>query len=174
MFYDTYVKLCSQKGISPTKAAEEIGISRATPTTWKKRGLTPQGETLNKIASYFDVSIDYLIGIADFDTASTMLENEINTHLESASMLRKNQWDTCLKNIMGLKQALIRGVQGSHTLYQIDFIIDQAIDLRECVTPKERHNFLTILGDIEKILLDNDICSFSLQEKIRIAKEKLL
>ncbi len=79
MFYDTYIKLCSQKGISPTKAAEEIGISRATPTTWKKRKLTPQGDTLNKIANYFGVTIDHLIGVADFDTASTVLEEDMNT-----------------------------------------------------------------------------------------------
>lgn len=62
MFYDLYLELCKEKGVTPTRAAIEIGISKATPTTWKKRGLTPQGETLNKIANYFDVSTDYLLG----------------------------------------------------------------------------------------------------------------
>ncbi len=61
VFYDLYLKLCKSKNVSPTRAAIEIGISKATPTTWKKRGLTPQGETLNKIASYFGVSVDYLL-----------------------------------------------------------------------------------------------------------------
>ena len=62
MFYDLYLELCKEKGVTPTRAAIEIGISKATPSTWKKRGLTPQGETLNKIANYFDVSTDYLLG----------------------------------------------------------------------------------------------------------------
>lgn len=63
MFYDLYIELCERKNVTPTRAAVEMGISKATPTTWKKRGLTPQGETLNKIANYFDVSTDYLLGI---------------------------------------------------------------------------------------------------------------
>lgn len=62
MFYDVFVSLCNKKGVAPTRAAMDIGLSKSTPTTWKKRGLTPQGETLNKIAAYFDVSIDYLLG----------------------------------------------------------------------------------------------------------------
>ena len=63
MFYDLYIELCEKKNVTPTRAAVEMGISKATPTTWKKRGLTPQGETLNKIANYFGVSTDYLFGI---------------------------------------------------------------------------------------------------------------
>lgn len=62
MFYDTYLALCQRKNVSPTRAALEIGLSKSTPTTWKKRGLTPQGETLNKIAAYFGVSVGYLLG----------------------------------------------------------------------------------------------------------------
>lgn len=61
MFYDIYLELCKRKNVSPTRAALEMGLSKATPTTWKKRGLTPQGETLNKIAAYFDVTTDYLL-----------------------------------------------------------------------------------------------------------------
>ncbi len=63
MFYDLYIELCEKKNVTPTRAAVEMGISKATPTTWKKRGLTPQGETLNKISNYFGVSTDYLLGI---------------------------------------------------------------------------------------------------------------
>lgn len=61
MFYDLYLDLCKKNNISPTRAALEIGVSKSTPTTWKKRGLTPQGETLAKIADYFGVTTDYLL-----------------------------------------------------------------------------------------------------------------
>ena len=71
MFYDTFAALCKAKKISVTKAAMEIGLSKATPTSWKKRGLTPQGETLTKIAEYFGVSVGYLLG-AETEKASTM------------------------------------------------------------------------------------------------------
>lgn len=62
MFYDRFRQLCERKGISCNKAALEIGLSNATPTKWKKTGATPVGETLDKIAAYFDVSTDYLLG----------------------------------------------------------------------------------------------------------------
>lgn len=71
MFYDIYLDLCEQKKVSPTRAALEMGLSKATPTTWKKRGLTPQGETLNKIAAYFNVSADYLLGTGNKSSEKT-------------------------------------------------------------------------------------------------------
>jgi transcriptional regulator with XRE-family HTH domain len=61
MFYDRFKQLCDEKGISCNKAALEIGLSNATPTKWKKTGATPGGKTLDKIAAYFNVSVDYLL-----------------------------------------------------------------------------------------------------------------
>lgn len=62
MFYDRFKQLCDKKGVSCNKAAMEIGLSNATPTKWKKTGATPSGDTLDKIAAYFGVSADYLLG----------------------------------------------------------------------------------------------------------------
>lgn len=71
MFYDRFKALCESKGVSCSKAAEEIGLSNATPTCWKKRGLTPSGETLTRIAEYFGVSTDYLLhGISGYQAHS--------------------------------------------------------------------------------------------------------
>ena len=62
MFFDVYFDLCKRKGVSCKKAAEDIGLSNSITTKWKKTGATPGGETLTKIANYFGVSIDYLLG----------------------------------------------------------------------------------------------------------------
>lgn len=62
MFYDLFCILCKQKGVSPTRAALDIGLSKSTPTTWKKKGTTPQAAQLQKIADYFDVTVGYLLG----------------------------------------------------------------------------------------------------------------
>lgn len=62
MFYDKFKKLCDQRGISCNKAALEIGLSNAAVPKWKKTGYTPRGETLSKIANYFDISISELLG----------------------------------------------------------------------------------------------------------------
>ena len=78
MFYDLYLDLCKKKNVSPTKAALDIGISKATPSTWKKRGLTPQGDTLNKIASYFGVSTDYLLGQEQKEKPAIATDDELS------------------------------------------------------------------------------------------------
>lgn len=62
MFYDRYAVLCKEKGISPSKAATEMGINKATVSVWKTKGTSPQIVQLEKIADYFDVSTDYLLG----------------------------------------------------------------------------------------------------------------
>ena len=62
MFYDRFKQLCEQKGVSCNKAVLDIGLSNATPTKWRKTGATPNGDTLNRIAAYFGISVDYLIG----------------------------------------------------------------------------------------------------------------
>lgn len=61
MFYDVFEKLCTEKGVKPGRAADEIGISRATVTNWKKNGYSPRRDILKKIAQYFGVSVDLLL-----------------------------------------------------------------------------------------------------------------
>lgn len=61
MFYDIYATLCKEKGLSPSKAAENISLNRTAVVKWKK-GAVPSGSTLKKIADYFNVTVDYLMG----------------------------------------------------------------------------------------------------------------
>lgn len=61
MFFDKYEMLCKEKGKTPTGVAVELGIGRATVSYWKS-GKTPKQVILNKIAEYFDVTTDYLLG----------------------------------------------------------------------------------------------------------------
>ena len=62
MFYDLYSDLCQKKGVSRSRAAKEIGLSNSTVTKWKNTGATPSGDTLSKVATYFGVSVNDLIG----------------------------------------------------------------------------------------------------------------
>lgn len=60
MFYDRFVKLCEMKRMSPAAVAKGIGLSNSSTTTWK-RGAIPKGDTLQKLADYFGVSVDFLL-----------------------------------------------------------------------------------------------------------------
>ena len=75
MFYDIYKALCEQRGVSLSRAAAEIGLSNATVTKWKKTGAAPGGDTLTKVAAYFGVSVDKLLGVETPPAASLELDD---------------------------------------------------------------------------------------------------
>lgn len=75
MFYDIYKALCEQRGVSLSRAAAEIGLSNATVTKWKKTGAAPGGDTLTKVAAYFGVSVDKLLGVETPPAASLGLDD---------------------------------------------------------------------------------------------------
>lgn len=64
MFWENFYNLCLQKGVSPNAAAKEMNISSGTVTEWKN-GREPQNATLRKVADYFGVTVDYLLGKSD-------------------------------------------------------------------------------------------------------------
>ena len=62
MFYDIYCELCQKHGLTPSGAATKIGFNRASVTMWKNTGKAPKQDLLIRIAEYFGVSVDYLLG----------------------------------------------------------------------------------------------------------------
>lgn len=60
MFYDNVKDLCRSHKTNITKMAKDIGLSNAAAASWRK-GSIPKGETLQKIADYFGVTMDSLL-----------------------------------------------------------------------------------------------------------------
>lgn len=68
MFYERFVLLCSRKGVAPSRAAIEAGLSKSTVTKWKNDPTArPTGTVIDKLSRYFDVSIADLLGENDED-----------------------------------------------------------------------------------------------------------
>ena len=61
MFYDNYIRLCNSINKAPSAVALEIGIAKPTVNRWKN-GSSPTDATLAKIAEYFGVAKEELIG----------------------------------------------------------------------------------------------------------------
>ena len=70
MFYDIYCELCKKNGLTPGGAAAKIGFNRASVTVWKNSGRAPKEELLLRIANFFHVSVDYLLGTEKASTIS--------------------------------------------------------------------------------------------------------
>lgn len=60
-FYEIYRHLCKRAGKSDNAVAAEIGLSNSTVTTWRQ-GALPRRPTIKKIAAYFGVTDEYLMG----------------------------------------------------------------------------------------------------------------
>lgn len=64
MFYENFIRLCSERGTTPTAVAKAMGISTSMTANWKKGGV-PRADTLQKVADHFGVSVSYLLGVVD-------------------------------------------------------------------------------------------------------------
>lgn len=64
MFYENLLKLCQEQGEEATPLLKKLDISTGGLANWRN-GVTPGGKTLSKIADYFNVSVDYLLGRTD-------------------------------------------------------------------------------------------------------------
>lgn len=63
-FFERYAALCDEKNMTVNGAAKEIGLPSSSVTNWKQ-GRTPRLDKVEKIAEYFGVSADYLLGYTD-------------------------------------------------------------------------------------------------------------
>jgi repressor LexA len=68
VFYDTFKELCNNRGVSPSRACIEMDLSRSLAAKWKNTKATPSAEVLSKVALYFGVTVDRLIGRSGLDS----------------------------------------------------------------------------------------------------------
>ena len=76
-FFEQYKKICEARGISLNGAAKEIGLPSSSVTHWKD-GAVPRMKTIQKIADYFGVTTDYLLGYEDKKEKPTLNEDELD------------------------------------------------------------------------------------------------
>ncbi len=61
MFFNRFKALCEEQNISVYRACTDIGLNRSAVAKWKDGG-KPNGTTAGKLAEYFGVTTDYLLG----------------------------------------------------------------------------------------------------------------
>lgn len=61
MFWDNFVNQCEKIEKSPTVVVEELGFKRSAVTSWKN-GALPQVKNRKKIADYFGITVEELMG----------------------------------------------------------------------------------------------------------------
>ncbi|WP_073083101.1 helix-turn-helix domain-containing protein [Sporobacter termitidis] len=69
MFYDKFLSLCEENGISPSRALTDMGISKGSLSRWKEGG-KPLNENKKLIADYFGISVTELLDETTKKTAA--------------------------------------------------------------------------------------------------------
>lgn len=64
-FLHRVLDLITSNGISKNKLLTDLGINKNAFVDWDKNKTIPNGEVIAKIADYFHVSTDYLLGRTD-------------------------------------------------------------------------------------------------------------
>jgi len=59
--YEIFEQLLQKHGVTAYKVAKEARVSQSMLSEWKKGTYTPKQDKLQKIANYFDVTVDYLM-----------------------------------------------------------------------------------------------------------------
>jgi repressor LexA len=76
-FYERYELLCSERGMKPQtqEILDVAGVTSPTISGWKK-GSAPKIEVLCRLATYFDVTTDYLLGLSQLRKPNAILLTE--------------------------------------------------------------------------------------------------
>ena len=59
--YEVFEQLLQKHGVTSYKVAKEAGVTQTALSNWKSGRSTPTTKTLQKLADYFGVTIDYLM-----------------------------------------------------------------------------------------------------------------
>lgn len=74
--YKIFKDLMEEYGITAYKVSKETGIATSTLSDWKSGRSTPKQDKLQKIADYFNVSLDYLAGNKEKEISDNVQKTE--------------------------------------------------------------------------------------------------
>ena len=82
--YEIFEQLLQKFNVTPYKISKETGVTQTTLSNWKNGKSTPSTANMQKIADYFNVSIDYLMTGEENEAREKYYLNE-----ETAEMAQK-------------------------------------------------------------------------------------
>lgn len=133
-FGKTLKTLRNSRNISATKLSEDLNIHRGSLSNWETGRRTPDSEMLLKIANYFNVSVDYLLGNDTDDTDLFNLKGDVR-------FLKK------VKDNEMVKIPVLGAIRAGLPLYAHENIIDYEYVHQEELMMGEETFFLEVKGD---------------------------
>lgn len=75
--YERFEELLRKRNVTATDVARDTGVPRSTFTDWKKGRSTPKLDKMVRIANYFGVPLEYLVGGEKSDYSIQLTNEEL-------------------------------------------------------------------------------------------------
>ena len=106
MFTQRFNELLRETNTTKAKVAANTGIPLETICNWFNRGSQPTADKLVKIADFFEVSVDYLLGRTS-DIGIVEINCELTAEQEELLKLLSNMTPNQRNTLMGFAKGLL-------------------------------------------------------------------
>lgn len=86
--YSIFEELLKKHNVTAYKVSKATGVTTATLTSWKQGVYTPKADKLQKIADYFGVTLDYLMGNEESEPSNNEMVAIDNSERRILTMCR--------------------------------------------------------------------------------------
>jgi transcriptional regulator with XRE-family HTH domain len=106
--YERLSELCEKKGIKGGRMCTELGFSKSLMTDLKSgRKKSVNAETAQKIASYFGVSVGYLLGEEEKEKKPTVEDDELSDNVKQLIEFAKSVPDDKVELVLKVMQSIV-------------------------------------------------------------------
>lgn len=106
--YERLSELCEKKGIKGGRMCTELGFSKSLMTDLKSgRKKSVNAETAQKIASYFGVSVGYLLGEEEKEEKPTVEDDELSDNVKQLIEFAKSVPDDKVELVLKVMKSIV-------------------------------------------------------------------
>jgi transcriptional regulator with XRE-family HTH domain len=100
--------LCEEKGVKGGRMCTDLGFSKSLMTDLKSgRKKTVNAETAQKIASYFGVSVGYLLGEEEKEEKPTAKDDELSENMKKLIDFAKSVPEDKVELVLKVMQSIV-------------------------------------------------------------------
>ena len=106
--YENIISLCNEKGIKGGKMCTDIGMSKGILTDLKMgRQVGISAANAQKIASYFGVSVGYLLGEEEKEEKPTVNDDELSENMKQLIEFAKSVPDDKVELVLAVMKSIV-------------------------------------------------------------------
>lgn len=147
VFSERLCQLIEEKGITQNQLAETIGKTRQTINGYTLGNTAPDSDTLIELSNYFNVSVDYLLGLSNVKTLDVQVKSICEyTGLTEMAVLQLNAYKYATNEVYKVSSSILQSLSDNTHLdvKEIEAILNSNAEL----VRKEKEEFIALLSKL--------------------------